>query len=817
MNDVERLEQQLEQEIAGHRHTENLLREKELELAAATEKIRALQEELPVPADVQHRLLRITMEGIGDGIWEYDIHTQQAIYHSQFKKLLGYAAQDHFSIEDWRAAVHPEDREKVRTAFHAYIKDQIPQFLAELRLKCRDGAYRYFLVRGIVVERNDRGKPERFIGVLTDIHAQKQLEEQLRINEKRYRDLYNYSQALICTHDLQGNLLAVNPSTAGLLGYTDEELTGRNLAEFIPPQDKLKFRPDYLDKVISEGAANGVFRILNKDGQLFFLLYQNYKVEEENTAPYIIGFSQDITERVRTEKELRITQRMTEQMARAKEGFLANMSHEIRTPMNGMLGIIRLLSKTDLRETQRKYVSLISESANNLLVIVNDILEIEKISSGHFTFESIPFLVVDKVAATMQAFQYKADEKQIRLGLHSELPDDLVVEGDPHRLVQILNNFLSNALKFTSRGGVSVGMRLVEQDDINVTIEFTVADTGIGISAKQQAAIFTPFVQGGSDVARKYGGTGLGLSICKSMIELQGGEVAVSSAEGKGSVFTFTIPYLRGTMSNQEEEKLMMQPSASVLRGKRVLVAEDVPVNQFFLRHILEAEGAVVTVVSNGSDAVTQVQENNYDLLLMDIQMPVMDGATATGIIRSMEDAGKANMPIIALTANALKGDNQRYLDAGMNDYIAKPYSPDKLYAVIGVLLQQQETAATAENNKRGSTAGLLYDLSMMQAVSNGNTEFVRDIVNLFLETVPEDLKALSAAGQASAWDEVARISHKLKSAIEHMGIHSLGDPIRRLERVTEETDTRHIPALIAQVNNTVTEVFAQLKEKLIS
>ncbi len=255
-----------------------------------------------------------------------------------------------------------------------------------------------------------------------------------------------------------------------------------------------------------------------------------------------------------------------------------------------------------------------------------------------------------------------------------------------------------------------------------------------------------------------------------------------------------------------------MQTNGNTLKGKRILVAEDVAVNQFFLRRILEVEGATVTVVSDGSEAVSQVRADNYDLLLMDIQMPEMDGVTATGIIRSMEDATKAGIPIIALTANALKGDNQRYLDAGMDNYISKPYSPDKLYAVIGGLLPTQEKERITGGAGAVSLGGLLYDLSMIRSMSNGNEEFVRDIVSLFLATIPDDLKALSEAGQASSWNEVSRIAHKLKSAVEHMGIHSLGDPIRQLEDVTNETDTQHIPALIAQVSAIMAEVFDQLK-----
>jgi PAS domain S-box-containing protein len=655
-----------------------------------------------------------------------------------------------------------------------------------------------------------RGHLWKYANVTENLQAQRQLQ----INEKRYRDLYNYSHALICTHDARGILLGVNPAISKLLGYATEELIGKSLTALLPPNDVERFLPDYLEKVLREGEAKGIFRVVSKDGRLLYLLYQNYKVEEEGAEPYIIGFSQDITERIKSERELRLAQRMTENLARAKEIFLANMSHEIRTPLNGILGIATLLAKTELDPEQQKYLGLITDSANNLLVIVNDILEIEKIASGKFEFEQIPFRVAEKIITTVQPFQYKAEERNVRLELRNELPDGLVVEGDPHRLAQVLNNFLSNALKFTEKGTVTVSAKLSAETETGVTIEFAVADTGIGIHPDRIAEIFDPFVQASSDTARKYGGTGLGLSICKSMIELQEGSVRVESVLEEGSVFTFTIPYKKGDMPNPTEQPREDQ-GLQRLEGKRMLVAEDVPVNQFFLKHILESWGAQVDVVGNGRDAVARVKEQSYDLVLMDIQMPEMDGTEATAAIRQLDDKQKAAVLIIALTANALKGDNQRYLDAGMDGYVSKPYTAEKLNKVISALLQEKD-AETEELPQEESQSESLYDLTMIRSVSNGNEAFVREIVQLFLETTPDDLAQLLEAGRREAWEQLARVAHKMKSSVENMGIHALVPAIRRLEHnASHHENLQEVPLLLAKVNDILGEALRQLKSEL--
>ncbi len=494
---------------------------------------------------------------------------------------------------------------------------------------------------------DNNGEVTMVIGYGVNITDIRNIENQMRINEKRYRDLFNYSQALICTHDQEGIMLSVNPAICSTLGYSSEEMIGRSLGEFMDPKDSVDLQKDYLEIIQNEGKSKGVFRALNKSGKKLYLLFQNYLVEEKGLAPYIIGFSQDITERIQAEHELLLAKQFTEDVAKAKEIFLANMSHEIRTPMNGILGIANLLAKTQLEEQQRNYLKLILESANNLLVIVNDVLDIEKIASGRIEFEQIPFQFEERIKTSIQSFQYKIEEKGLLMSFQSSLNEDIVLIGDPYRLSQILNNLLNNAIKFTNEGRIAIEISVLKTEGNKMDIQFSITDTGIGIEPTRIDSIFEPFVQASTDTTRKFGGTGLGLSICKDLVEMQGGHISVISELNEGTTFNFSLPFIVGSKDMLLKEE-MVPEDYGLLGNKHILIAEDVELNQFIATQILENWGMTVAIANNGKEAVDFVAKQHFDLILMDIQMPEMDGIEATQLIRKMKDLKIANIPIVA-------------------------------------------------------------------------------------------------------------------------------------------------------------------------
>ncbi|MBN9383047.1 MAG: PAS domain S-box protein [Chitinophagaceae bacterium] len=684
------------------------------------------------------------------------------------------------------------------------------------------GAYQHYL-QTVYPVMDDKGEVQWVIIYGVTITEKKEFEEKIRRSEKRYRDLFNYSQALICTHDMDGRLLTINPEVCRVLGYAEGEMLGTRIQDFIPPDHKDKFEEEYIQAIrTSSTAVSGVFCVLNKKGERIYLLYKNYRVEEPGIEPYVIGFSQDITARIHMEQELRYAKKLADEAAKAKESFLAHMSHEIRTPMNGIMGMAGLMAKTKLDDQQRYYLKLIQEAASSLLVIVNDILDLEKIIAGKLQLEKIEFKLVEKITTSIQSFIHKAEEKDLGLIFQNGIPTNMVVRGDPYRLSQVLSNILSNALKFTDRGNITIVTGIIEQNAEWAVAEIVIRDTGIGIGKDRIRSIFDPFVQADAAISRKYGGTGLGLTICKNMIEMQNGELLVQSEEGKGSAFTIRIPYQLSTEVMQENEN-NQEIDYKSLGHKKVLVAEDVELNQYLARHILESWDFEVTIVNNGREAVEQMQADSFDCILMDVQMPEMDGMEATRHIRQLPDPVKANIPIIALTANALKGDSERYLAAGMNDYLSKPFDEPRLFRVISRNLIDLTPSISAEKNIpfKNHTSMLpenkLYDLSMVQSVSGGDEGFIKKMVALFIETVPQNLDELVKAVQAENWDLVAKTAHKLKSTVDSMGIKSIKQEIRTVEaNAKQKTQIEEIPALVEKIGTVIHECIGQLQMEVM-
>lgn len=642
---------------------------------------------------------------------------------------------------------------------------------------------------------------------------------QKHFTEKRYHDLFSFSQALVCTHSMDGRLLTVNPAICKVMLYNEEELVGKKISDFMPVKRRNKFNDVYLPSIKNEKKAQGVLSIISKSGAKVYLLVENYKVEEEGTEPYIIGFSLDITERVTSERKLVELNRVSKHAARAKETFLANVSHEIRTPMNGILGVAALLAKTCLNDQQQNLLRLIQDSANNLLVVVNDVLDLEKIVAGKLQLEKLPFKIVDKITTIVQSFIYRAEEKGLGIIYQNAIPANTVVVGDPFRLSQVLNNVLNNALKFTNKGNITITTGTKSRTDESVTVAFSVKDTGIGIKEHIVQQIFEPYVQAEAATSRKYGGTGLGLAICKNLIELQGGTLSVQSIENIGSVFSFSIPYMFSEEMPYSDPTEKM--NYSILGNRKVLVAEDVELNQFIVKHMLESWGLEVSIASDGTEALHLLQNNCFDLVLMDIQMPDMDGMAATRLIRAMNDPAKAAIPIIALTANALKSDSEKYLAAGMNDYISKPFREAKLFQVISRnLLFKEKSPVSIQAHPYFETALIpgksLYNLSTIRDISGGDEDFVRRMIELFIETVPPNLKDLNVSLDNENWEMVSKTAHKLKSTVDSMGIIAIKEDIRIVELNAKKKESlTNIPEHIRKINAVIEACIRQLESEL--
>jgi signal transduction histidine kinase len=396
----------------------------------------------------------------------------------------------------------------------------------------------------------------------------------------------------------------------------------------------------------------------------------------------LLMVNKDITQHKNTQRKLIAAIAEAQQARKMQEQFLANMSHEVRTPMNGIKGMTDLLLETPLTEKQQDMAGMIKRSLNTLLVVINDILDFSKIKAGKLHIEKIDLSIREVLNSTRSLFTHSLHSKglQLQIVVDPGIPD--CVTGDPHRLIQVLNNLISNAIKFTNKGSININVTTQEQTADTLVVGFKITDTGVGIPDESIDYIFDSFSQVGNDTSRRFGGTGLGLTICKQLLQLQGGDISVTSTVGKGSTFQFYLPY--GLTNNQAPEapaNINTQEYNNLLAGKNVLVAEDNEINQKLIEFVLRKAGGSVTIANNGEEAVHHLQQDKvYDLIIMDLQMPKMDGYATTYYIRHQL---RMTTPIIAMTATAMKDEQWQCLHAGMNEYMTKPFEFAELYKRI--------------------------------------------------------------------------------------------------------------------------------------
>jgi signal transduction histidine kinase/CheY-like chemotaxis protein len=471
-------------------------------------------------------------------------------------------------------------------------------------------------------------------------------------------------------------------------------------------------------------------------------------------------------------EQLNISEKKVREAGVIKENFMANMSHEIRTPMNAILGFTNLLQKEPLNEKSREFVRSIQNSGESLLEIINDILDFSKIEAGMMRIESKTFSLRELLHSVKTMFASRIQQKDLHfiVNIENSIPD--LLTGDAVRLTQILVNLVNNAIKFTSTGGIEINVTADEKKGENVYISFSVKDTGIGIASHKVEVIFDRFQQADEDTTRKYGGTGLGLSIVKQLVDLQKGTIRVNSVLNKGTEFIFSIPYaISKELMVHEDPKIF---SASELNSGdnrlKILVAEDNAMNQSLMRHLLSYWNFEFDIVKNGEEAIEALQQQDYRLLLMDIQMPLMDGYTATVKIRN--ELGM-NIPIIAMTAHAMTGEREKCLCYGMNEYISKPIREKELFSIMNHLLKTNggQTGIKNENSKITVDDGEFLDLDYLKEISGGNTVFEKSMIDQFLKQVPGELGAMKEAFSKMNYTALTLIAHNLKTSISFLGL----------------------------------------------
>lgn len=623
-----------------------------------------------------------------------------------------------------------------------------------------------------------------------------------------YKAVVEDGSDIIFVVDYDGKIHYHNTSVHETLGYRSNRLIGKNFFDYVRVETLQDLKRQFKQSQKRAYSENVEFQFLCKDGTYRFLEFNAINLKHKEGLEGFILDCRDISQRKENEAEL-------VRLQKAKEQFLANMSHEIRTPINGIVGMANLLGQNTSHEERETYLSAIKHSAENLTVIINDILDLAAIESGKLKFESIAFNLKDILPSLISTFTYQAREKRIVMEYQIDEKLNKILLGDPVRLNQILINLISNAVKFTHTGSIKINCTAEKEQKGITWVRIEVIDTGVGIPAEKLTTIFESFSQADASVTRKYGGTGLGLTIVKQLVELQKGSISVRSREHAGSVFTVFIPYKTGKASDRsysspKNSKALKNAKASQLF---VLLVEDNDINRLYAKSILKNWHCFTETAENGLVAIEKIKNQEYDVVLMDIQMPVMDGYETTKAIRMM-DGPQRNVPIIALTANATKADVDRCIAAGMNDYLPKPFTPDDLYRK---LFEELKITPKEKTTKKSLPGNKLYNLDYLRSVSGDNEEFIREMVLTFTQTIPPVLEEMKIALEKKDWNNLARMAHQIKPSFTLMGLNSLRASILYIEENSKYgTKLGEIPAVVSEFVQQCEAVLPDLAKEAI-
>ena len=654
-----------------------------------------------------------------------------------------------------------------------------------------------------------------------EIAERQRAEEELRRLKLTFEHMWN---GVLIT-DGAGNITEWNPGAERMFGVTRDVMLDRLLSALPGAPLRPRLEQQVLAGVQHASFWTGELSFTRPDGSECIASMNVVPVwDQEGVLSSTVCVCRDITERKRVETEMRRAREAAELADRAKSEFLANVSHEIRTPLNGIIGLTELTLDTELQPEQREHLELVKSAADNLLQIINDLLDFSTIEVGKLALLSVPYRLQELLRDTIRPLSIRAHERAVAMTCHirPDVPDSLV--GDPGRLRQVLTNLIGNSVKFTDHGEINVRVGLQKRAEEELTLLFSVRDTGIGIPKDKQSLIFEAFSQADSSSTRNYGGTGLGLAIASRLVELMGGRIWVESQPGQGSTFYFTVMVhttagaapqarrrprigapependLAKSPPSQPDAVVTAPPAAPRARQAwKVLLAEDNPVNQKVAVRMLEVGGCTVKVAGNGREALEALAADSYDILLLDLQMPEKNGLEVAAEIREQEQRIGGHLPIIALTAHAMKGDKEKCLQVGMDAYFSKPFKREEVLAAIDQLAGRfpQSPKSPAPTAPEAGAKVKVLDYDSILAQYEEDPDLLLEVIDVFREDSIKQRKRLHEALQAGDAAAFGKVAHTIKGAVSNLFAPSAQEAALRLEMIGKSGDLRDARAAL--------------------
>ena len=617
--------------------------------------------------------------------------------------------------------------------------------------------------------------------------------------------------------NLEGKITDINAATVRVTGINKEQLIDSLFTDYFTEPDKAK---ESYENIFKNGFVTD-FPLTIKDHKLTDVLFNGATYRDENNT--ILGaviMTHDITKQKALERELIESKLFAEsattiaiESVKSKQQFLSNMSHEIRTPMNAIIGFTKVILKTELNPKQKEYLTAIKMSCDSLIVLINDILDLAKVDAGKMTFEKIPFKLALSIKAMLHLFESKIQEKNLALTINYDANIPEILVGDPVRFHQIILNLVSNAVKFTNKGKIIVSVNLIAEDIHKVTIQFSIADTGIGIKDSKIEKIFQNFQQATSETSRLFGGTGLGLAIVKQLVEAQKGTIQVESELNKGSTFSFNLDF------NKTNADTVLEPEIIELntdiKDIKILVVEDMELNQLLMKTILDDFGFKCEIAANGKIAIQKLQSKTFDIVLMDLQMPELNGFGATKYIRNIM---KLDIPIIALTADVTTVDIEKCKEVGMNDYISKPVDERLLYSKI--ISAIQKPLLIVEEKIEGSTIieKVKYvNMSYLLKLTKSNPELITEMIGVYLKQTPSLVKTMKQSFLNNDWTLLEATIHKMIPSFAIMGMRpEIAEIAKKIQEFAQKLEaSKDLDKLIQQLEKICNQTFIELEIEL--